>query len=93
MLFFYLAVVSFNQLYKIIKMRTKLRGIIFFLSNCFVGFTSFLLVVLSGELISMSLGITKNISFGLLHIQIALLGAVLQGSIYFFKSLKNLLES
>jgi hypothetical protein len=71
-------------------MKSKLRGIISFLFNCFLGFVTFLLVVLSGELLLMSLGLTKNISFGLIHIQIALVGAALQGSIFFFKSLKKL---
>jgi len=74
----------------ILKMKSKLRGIISFLFKCLYGFASFLLVILSAESISFSLGLSKNFSFGLLHLQIALLGAILQGSIFFFKSLKKL---
>ena len=74
------------------KLFRGMRSATFFLFNCFWGFVTFLLVVLSGEIISFSLGLTKHISFGLLHLQIGLLGALLQGSIYFFKSLKKLAQ-
>ena len=74
------------------KLLRGMRSITLFLFNCFYGFITFFLVVLSGEMISFLLGLTKHISFGELHFQIGLLGAILQGSIYFFKSLKKLAQ-
>jgi hypothetical protein len=47
-------------------------------------FTAFLFVVLTGEIISM--GFNSSFNIEIIHFQIAALGAILQGSIYFFKS-------
>lgn len=52
------------------------------------GFTTFLLVVFTAELISVSIGYNPTFSLEPVHIQISSLGAVLQGIIYFFKSQK-----
>jgi len=65
------------------------RKIIFILVNCLTGFITFLFIVLLGELISNSFIIDNEFHLEIIHLQIALLGGILYGSLNLFKTKKK----
>jgi hypothetical protein len=67
---------------------SNIKKSVFLLLYCLNGFLTFGLVAIAGEAISVSLGFDRNFNFEIIHLQIALLGAILYGGIYFFKSRK-----
>ena len=65
------------------------RKIIFILVNCLTGFITFLFIVLLGELISNSFIISNEFHLEIIHLQIALLGGILYGSLNLLKAQKK----
>jgi hypothetical protein len=62
------------------------RKLIFVFISCLIGFSSYLLVVLLGELLSGTFNLGSEFRLEPIHFQIGLLGGILQGSLYLFKS-------
>ena len=67
----------------------NISKIIFSLISALAGFIAFFSVVVLGELFSGSFINSYGFHFEPVHFQIALLGGILQGSLYLFKSISK----